>query len=69
MVNDISDENNDYKKKSIHLDIGEGKDLVHRIENSVDGNPLEDRGNSNADDIHRRLDGVDSWKTCSLIMQ
>ena len=65
-VNDISDENNDYKKESVHLDIGEGKDLVHRIENSVDGNPLEDWGNSNADDIHRRLDGVDSSKTCSF---
>ena len=52
--------------ENVHLDIGEGKDLVHRIENSVDGNPSDDRGNSNADDIHRRLGGVDSSKTCSF---
>ena len=31
--NDISDENNDYKKKSVHLDIGEGKDLVPEYKN------------------------------------
>ena len=33
VVNDISDENNDYKKKNVHLDIGEGKDLVPENKN------------------------------------